>query len=72
MTELLKQVVAQVEQLPSEQQDEIAELMRREREEREWDAIVSTPASQRFLEHLAAEARREEAAGETMESGDRW
>ena len=72
MTEQLRRVVAEVEQLPAEEQDRIAELMQRELEEREWDGLVSKPGSRRFLEHLAAEARREDAAGETRESGDTW
>ena len=72
MTELLKRVVAKIEQLPPEQQDAIAAAMQRELEEREWDALVATPGSQRFLEELAAEARAEDAAGETQESGERW
>ena len=72
MTELLKRVVAEIEQLPPEQQDAIAAAMQRELEEREWDALVAKPGSQRFLEQLAAEARAENAAGETQESGERW
>jgi DnaJ-domain-containing protein 1 len=72
MTELLRRVVAQIEQLPAEQQDAIAEALLRELDEREWDAIVAKPGSQRFLEHLATEARREDAADETQESNDRW
>jgi hypothetical protein len=73
MTDLLRSVLAQVEQLPPEEQDAIAVVLRRELEEREWATITSTPASsQRFLARLAAEARAEDAAGETQESGDRW
>ena len=72
MTELLRRVVDELERLSPEQQDAIAEVIQRELEEREWDAIVAKPGSQRFLELLAAEARREDAAGETQESGERW
>ena len=72
MTELLRRVVAEVERLSPEQQDAIAEVIQRELEEREWEAIVANPGSHRFLERLAAEARREDAAGETREAGDRW
>lgn len=72
MTETLQRVMAQVEQLPPEQQDAIAEVIARELEEREWDALVAKPASQRFLARLAAEARREDAAGQTRPSTDRW
>ena len=72
MPELLKQVMARVELLPEQQQDTIAEAIERELEELEWDAIVGSPASQRFLDELAAEARREHAAGLTQESTGRW
>jgi hypothetical protein len=72
MTETLRLVVERVEQLPPEQQNAIAELIEQELEEREWDEMVAKPASQHLLEHLAAEARREDAAGNTWPSTDRW
>ena len=72
MTETLKRVVALIEQLPAEQQDALAEVHERELEEREWDALVATPQSQRLLARLAAEARQEDAAGETLPATDRW
>lgn len=40
-----------------------------ESEEVEWDNIVKTPHVHRGLLHLAAEARRQIAAGETEEGG---
>ncbi len=72
MTETLRRAVAQVEQLSPDQQDAIAELMMRELEEREWDALVTSEASQDYLRRLVAEARAEDAAGETQDSTDRW
>ena len=72
MTELLQRVIARVEQLSAADQDAIAEAIARKIEEREWDALVSSPGSQRFLEHLAADAREEDAAGKTHEATDRW
>ena len=72
MTELLRRVVAQIELLPPEQQDAIAEALQRELEEREWDDLLATPASQRFLDELVAEALQEDAAGKTRESGESW
>lgn len=72
MTETLRRVVAQIEQLSPEQQDAIAEAMERELEEREWEALVAKPGSQRFLDRLAAEARHADATGQTRESTDRW
>jgi hypothetical protein len=70
MTETLKQVLARVERLPAEQQDAIAEVIERELEEREWEELVGSPASQRFLEALADEARAEDAAGQTRPTAD--
>jgi len=72
MTETLRRAVAQVEQLSPDQQDAIAELMLRELEEREWDALVISEASQEYLRRLVAEARAEDAAGEIQDSTDRW
>ena len=72
MTESLKQVVAEIEQLPADEQDVFAETLRLELEAREWNAIIAKPGSQRFLDHLVAEARRADAAGKTKESGDSW
>ena len=72
MTELLQQAFLDVERLPADQQDAIAAMVREELEEREWDALVSSPASQELLVRLAAEARRADDAGETEESDDTW
>lgn len=72
MTELLRRVVEEVEQLSPERQDAIAEAMRREIEEQEWDALLATPESQRLLQQLATEALAEDAAGKTRESGESW
>lgn len=72
MTDLLRQVVAQIELLPPEEQDAITEGMQCALEEREWDALLAKPGSQRFLDELRAEARREDAAGKTRESVETW
>ena len=72
MTETLKRVVLQVEQLSPEEQDAIAEVIERELADRKWEALFASPASDRFLERLEAEARREDAAGLTQESTERW
>ena len=72
MAETLRRVVAQIEQLPPEQLDAIAEVMERELEEWEWDVLVAVPDSQRFLARLATEARREDAVGQTRPSTDHW
>ncbi len=72
MTESLKRALARIKLLPPEQQDAIAEVIQTELDEREWDTIVTKPASQRFLQELAAEARQEDAAGETRASAGSW
>ena len=72
MTETLRRVIAQIEQLPDEQQDALAEILLRELEDREWDALVASRGSQRFLEELTQEASIEHARGETRQSTDRW
>ena len=72
MTETLRQAVAQVEQLTPEQQDAIAKLMLRELEEREWETLVGSEASLRFLQRIVADPQAEDTAGKTRESSDRW
>lgn len=47
----------------------IGALSSEDREEREWDAIVSKPRVRNALERMAAEALRQRAAGETVEGG---
>jgi DnaJ-domain-containing protein 1 len=67
IVEELRQVIEQVQQLPEDAQRHIAALIEAELEEREWDALVSTPGSQRFLAILAEEARQEIAEGKTRD-----
>ncbi len=59
-----------MEQLPPGEQDALAKIIEEELDEREWDALVATPQSRRFLERMAAEALAEYAAGKTRECGD--
>ena len=72
VTEMLRRVLLQVEELPAEEQDALAEAIERALEEREWDVLTSQPQSTAFLEHLAAEARREDAAGQTRDAIVHW
>jgi hypothetical protein len=51
--------------LSSEAQRQIATIIEEEIEQREWDALVSSPRSKAFLRRLFAEAE----AGETKEGG---
>ena len=72
MIERLQHVIAQLEQLSEEDQDRIAAMIQEELDERAWDALVSTPESQRFLAQLADQFRKEEATGQTEEVADSW
>ena len=72
MTETLRKAVARVEQLSPAEQDAIAEVIERALADRTWDALFAAPASERFLDRLVSEARREDEAGLTQESTDRW
>jgi hypothetical protein len=72
MTEQLRQVVEQLEQLPADAQDRLAAIIQaqlEDLEEQEWEAIVSKPQVRQAVRRLAAEARRQEEAGETEEGG---
>ncbi len=72
MTEALRAVLDEIEKLPEEEQNRLAELLEREVEEREWEAITSKPGSERFLSKLVEEALEEDRAGRTVESDDNW
>jgi len=67
MVDELRQVFEQVQEQPDDVQRHIAELVALALEEAEWDAIVSTPESKRFLAQLAEEAQAENAAGSTRD-----
>jgi hypothetical protein len=61
----LRAVIARAEQLSEPQQEALASAWEAVLEEQEWQAIVSKPSVSSALERLAAEARAEDAAGET-------
>lgn len=69
MVDELRQVIEQAQQQPEEVQRHIAELIALALEEREWDALVSTPESQRFLAELSREIDEQIAAGEVEDGG---
>ena len=69
MVEELREAIEQAERQPEEIQRRIAQLITEELEEREWDALVSSPTSQRFLAHLSAGIDAQEAAGEMEDGG---
>jgi len=69
MVEELREAIEQVERQPEEIQRRIAQIITEELGEREWDALVSSTASQQFLAHLSADINAQEAAGEVEDDG---
>ena len=69
MVEELRRAIEEAEHLPEEAQRHIAALIEQELEEQEWEALVSSPESQRFLAELSAEIDQQEAAGEVEDGG---
>lgn len=69
MVDELRHAVEQVERQPEDVQRQIAEIIEDALREHAWDALVSTPESQRFLADLAAETRAAIARGDTEEGG---
>jgi hypothetical protein len=68
----MAEAIAKLERLTPEQQDELAEMILLEIEEREWDELVASPGSNRFLAGLKAEADQEIRNGTVLPSIDRW
>lgn len=69
MVDELRHAVEQAERQPEDVQRQIAEIIEDALREREWDELVSTPESQRFLAELATETRAAIARGDTEEGG---
>ena len=69
VTERMQQAIRRLQNLPDERQNDMAERILDEIDEMEWDAIVSRPQVRQALRRLAAEAREQDAAGETEEGG---
>jgi hypothetical protein len=74
MLDELKRAFEQAQRQSEEAQRELAQRIQgwlaEEQEEREWDAILSSPAGQETLERLAAEARKEMVQGKTRDLRD--
>ena len=71
MTAMLEEAIAQVKQLPDEQQDAIATLICEEiADEARWDSAFHR--SQKVLERLAADARRDAGEGVVLRSRTRY
>lgn len=72
MTEKLRTVYEQAQQLSEQTQDELAvriEAMLDEISEREWERIISQPHVIQAIIELEEEAKRRHDAGETEEGG---
>ena len=69
MVEELRQAIAQVERQPEDMRRRIAEVITLALEEREWEALTSTPESQAYLVRLSREIDEQEAADEVEEGG---
>lgn len=69
MVDELRQAFELAQRQTDDVQRQIAELVKRELEEREWDALVGSPQGQETLERLAAEARDDIARGEIEDGG---
>lgn len=66
MTELLRRVIAELEQLPDEQQDAIAaRLLAELKDEQAWETRFEATTNQQW-ERLAAMVRQDIANGETV------
>ena len=72
MTEKLRAVYEQAQELPEETQNELAariEAMLDELSEREWERIISQPHVIQAIIELEEEAKQRHDAGETEEGG---
>jgi len=69
LTERLQLAIRRLQSLPDERQNDMAERILDEIDEMEWDAIASRPRVRQALRRIAAEAREQDAAGETEEGG---
>ena len=67
MTDKLKAVITQAEQLPSEDQDTIAEAMLTLLDEIGRDRRFADPENQKKMQRMAEEALKEHAAGQTRD-----
>jgi len=56
-------------QISEDAQRRIADILAEELEQQEWDQLISSPRSKRFLAQMVAEVQAEEAAGELEDGG---
>lgn len=73
MTERLRRVFAQAEQLSDTQQDALAAKWAEELDELEWDALTRKPGAHAFHQRLVEQARQARAKGDVEDiDGDSW
>jgi phage I-like protein len=66
MTELLRQVIAQIEKLPADQQNAIAaRFLEESKDEQEWETRFAATTDDQW-DQMAAIVRQEIARGETV------
>ncbi|HEX2347257.1 MAG TPA: hypothetical protein VHI51_02375 [Ktedonobacterales bacterium] len=74
MLDELKRAFEQAQKQSEEAQRDLAQRIQdwiaEQRDEREWDALVGSPAGQETLERLGAEAREDVAQGKTRDLSD--
>ncbi len=73
MTERLRALVAEIEKLPTEQQDQWAEAFAQElADDKRWDELFARPESQAFFDQLVAEAKEGERKRTLQDVSDTW
>jgi hypothetical protein len=73
MTERLRALVAEIEKLPPEQQDQWAQVFAQElADDQRWDTLFARPESQAFFDELIAEAEQGKRDGTLKEVSDTW
>ena len=65
MTELLRRVIAELEKLPDDQQDAIADCLLAEKDEQAWTTRFETTTDEQW-DRLAAMVRQDIANGDTI------
>jgi hypothetical protein len=71
MSKTLEKAFEEASRLPEEEQEAIADIVIHfihsdAEEEAEWDALVKSPESQRFLEKMVKEVKEEKAQGKLL------
>ncbi len=70
MIDTLRRLIERLEQLPEDEQAEIArriEPIIEDADERKWDELLATPESDAFIAQLIAQAHEDEKAGRLID-----